>query len=75
MLSIKEFAIYIFKLFIKFGMTVEGACAMLGNLFAESGLRANNLEDRANNVFGISDDEYVKLVDSGRWTDFATIND
>ena len=74
MLSIKEFAIYIFKLFIKFGMTVEGACAMLGNLFAESGLRANNLEDRANNALGVSDDEYVKLVDSGRWTDFATDN-
>lgn len=72
--SIKDFAIYIFKLCIKVGMTIEGACALLGNLLAESGLRADNLEDRANRILGISDEDYVRFVDNGMWTDFATDN-
>ena len=51
------------------GMTVAGACAMLGNMQAESGNRSNNVEDRS----GMSDAQYTAMVDAGGY-DFATDN-
>lgn len=43
------------------GMTVAGACAMLGNMQAESALRSNNAED---NRASLTDDEYTRQADS-----------
>lgn len=43
------------------GMTVAGACAMLGNMQAESALRSNNAED---NRTSLTDDEYTRQADS-----------
>lgn len=51
------------------GMTHAGACAMGGNIQAESGIRSNNVEDRS----GMSDAQYTSMVDAGGY-DFATDN-
>ena len=50
-----------FKL-VEAGMTSEGACAMLGNMQAESALRANNVQDG----YGYTDEGYTAKVDSGQ---------
>lgn len=50
------------------GMSAVGACAMLGNMQAESGLKANIVEKRC----PISDEDYTAQVDAGIYTDFAT---
>ena len=60
-------------IYIKFrqaGMSAVGACAMLGNMQLESGLKANNVENRC----PISDEDYTAQVDAGIYTDFATDN-
>ena len=51
------------------GLTHAGACAMGGNIQAESGIRSNNVEDRS----GVSDAQYTAMVDAGGY-DFATDN-
>ena len=51
------------------GMTHAGACAMGGNIQAESGIRSNNVEDRS----GMGDAQYTTMVDAGGY-DFATDN-
>ena len=51
------------------GMTDAGALGVLLNLWAESLLRSNNVEDRS----GIPDDLYTGMVDAGGY-DFATDN-
>lgn len=49
------------------GMSAAGACAMLGNMKAESGLKANIVEKRC----PISDEDYTAQVDAGIYADFA----
>ena len=44
------------------GMTPESACAMLGNMQAESALRANNVQDG----YGYTDEDYTAKVDAGQ---------
>ena len=65
-----QIAEYLYREFVKAGMTEEGACGMLGNIEAESGFVVNNLEDRANRLLGITDEQYTRMVDSGEWQDF-----
>lgn len=43
------------------GMTAEGACGMLGNMAAESGMRPDNAQDS----YSIPDEVYVAQVDAG----------
>lgn len=50
-----------------------GAAALMGNLFAESGLRANNLQNSYEGALGMTDDEYTAAVDNGSYDNF--IND
>ena len=52
-----------------YGLTHAGACAMGGNIQAESGIRSNNVEDRS----GMGDAQYTAMVDAGGY-DFATDN-
>lgn len=48
------------------------ACAGVeGNLFCESGNRPNNLENQYEKKLGMTDDEYVRKVDSGEYTNFV----
>ena len=50
-----------FKL-VEAGMSPEGACAMLGNMQAESALRSNNVQDGD----GYTDEGYTAKVDAGQ---------
>lgn len=54
---------------IQAGLTSEGACALMGNLQAESGLRSNNAE---NGRTSLSDEAYTEAVDNGTYTKFVT---
>lgn len=50
------------------GMTEAGAAAMLGNMQAESALRANNAQD---GMTKLSDAEYTQLVNTGAYSYFS----
>ena len=52
-----------------------GVAGLMGNLFAESGLYPNNLENTYNNSLGMTDEEYTRAVDSGAYTANQFIND
>lgn len=60
----------IYNRLIAAGMTAAGAAGTLGNLEAESALRANNLQDPYNSSLGLSDEGYTAAVDSGRYGRF-----
>ncbi len=45
------------------GLTDCGAAGLMGNLYAESGLRSNNLQNTYNGKMGYADEEYTELVD------------
>lgn len=54
------------------GVTHAGACAMLGNLEAESSLKANNLQNSYEKKLGFVDELYTTAVDNGSYKNFAT---
>lgn len=54
---------FIYNFFIDKGFTVEGVCGLLGNLFAESGLRSDNLQNSFESKLGYTDEKYVEAVD------------
>ena len=58
----------IYDYLIAKGLTPEGACGLMGNLQAESGLRANNAQ---NNMTSMTDEQYTAAVDSGAYTRFV----
>ena len=62
---------YIYDRLIKNGTTVEGACALLGNLEAESGFNPKNLQDTYNTSLKMTDEEYTKAVDNGTYKNFV----
>lgn len=48
-----------------------GVFGLMGNLMAESGLKANNLQNTYSKKFGMTDEEYTKAVDDGSYTNFV----
>lgn len=48
-----------------------GAAALMGNLYAESGLIANNLQNNYQSKLGYTDATYTAAVDRGTYTNFA----
>lgn len=52
----------IYRKLISAGLTEEGACALMGNMQAESAMRSNNVQDG----MGYPDDQYTADVDNGR---------
>lgn len=48
-----------------------GVFGLMGNLMAESGLKANNLQNTYSKKFGMTDEEYTKAVDNGSYTNFV----
>ena len=52
---------YMYRKFRKAGMTIEGACAVLGQIQHESGFKPTNAEDSK----GVNDDVYTSQVDNG----------
>nr|MCR4629376.1 N-acetylmuramoyl-L-alanine amidase [Clostridium sp.] len=47
-----------------------GVAGLMGNLYAESGCRANNLQNSAEKRLKITDVEYTKRVDDGAYAEF-----
>lgn len=50
-----------------------GVAGLMGNLYAESGLKPNNLQNTYEKSLGLSDVQYTKKVNDGSYTNF--IND
>lgn len=48
-----------------------GVCGLMGNIKAESNMRANNLQNTYAEKFGMSDEQYTEAVDNGSYTDFV----
>lgn len=53
------------------GMTDCGVAGLMGNLYAESGLRANNLQNSFEKKLGMDDETYTAAVDSGAYGNFV----
>lgn len=52
------------------GLNEYGIAGLMGNLFAESGLKANNLQNSFENFLNMDDNTYMSAVDSGAYTNF-----
>lgn len=48
-----------------------GVCGLMGNLKAESGMQANNLQNTYSKKFGMTDEQYTKAVDNCSYTNFV----
>ena len=53
------------------GLNDAGTAGLMGNLYAESGLRPNNLQNSCEGKLGMADAEYTERVDSGSYTNFV----
>ena len=53
------------------GLNAYGIAGLMGNLYAESGLMPNNLQNTGNKKLGMTDAEYVKAVDNGTYKKFV----
>ncbi len=58
-------------LYTKLG-NAYGTAGLMGNLYAESGLIANNLQNSYNTSLGMTDKGYTDSVDNGGYTKFAS---
>ena len=52
------------------GLNDFAVAGIMGNLYAESELRPNNLQNTYEKKLGMSDGEYTAAVDSGKYTNF-----
>lgn len=57
---------------ISAGLTEAGAAGLMGNLYAESGLRPDNLQNTFEKKLGLTDWDYTAAVDCGFLDDFIT---
>ena len=48
-----------------------GVCGLMGNLFAESGLKSNNLQNSFQTKLGMTDESYTQSVDNGSYNNFV----
>lgn len=53
------------------GLTDAGAAGLMGNLYAESGLRPNNLQNSYEGKLGMANAEYTEMVDRGTYANFG----
>lgn len=65
----------IYEYLINKGLTHAGASGLMGNLFAESGLKANNLQNNGNKHLTLTDDEFVAMIDNDMYSKETFIND
>lgn len=49
------------------GLSEAGTAGLMGNLFAESGLRSTNLQSTYEKRFGLTDSAYTAAVDEGKY--------
>jgi len=52
-----------------------GVAALMGNLYVESKLKANNLQGSYEKKFGLTDEEYTELVDNGSYSKDTFVHD
>ena len=52
------------------GFSDAGAAGLMGNLYAESGLIPNNLQNSYNKKLGYTDEAYTAAVDKGKYKNF-----
>lgn len=64
-----------YQFFKDTGMNDFGVSGLMGNLFAESGLRSTNLQNTYEKKLEYTDEEYTKAVDSGAYTRDDFMND
>ena len=57
--------------FLKSGMNEYGVAGVMGNLYAESGLRPCNLQNTYEKSLGMTDAEYTAYVDANYYTNFV----
>lgn len=57
---------------ISAGLTPAGAAGLMGNLYAESGLNPQNLQNSFEKKLGLSDADYTAAVDCGAYGSFVT---
>ena len=50
------------------GLTEAGAAGLMGNLYAESGLNPQNLQNTCEDKLGFTDEGYTVAVDNGTYT-------
>lgn len=50
------------------GLSHNGACALIGNIRAESAYKPNNLQNTGNTKLGVTDEQYTVQVDAGQRT-------
>lgn len=53
------------------GLNDYAVAGIMGNLFAESGLRANNLQNTYEKKLGLTDAQYTEAVDNGSYKNFV----
>ncbi len=61
----------IFAFFKSQGMTDAGVAGLMGNLYAESGLKATNLQNSYEKSLGMSDEAYTRAVDDSSYGNFV----
>lgn len=52
------------------GYSKIAAAGVLGNIYAESGIRSDNLENSKESIIGMTDSEYTEAVNNGTYTKF-----
>ena len=59
------------KHFEMIGLNPPALCGLMGNIFAESGLIPNNLQNSYEDILDMTDEEYTEAVDSGEYDNFV----
>ena len=62
---------YIWNFLTEKGLNAYAVAGIMGNLYAESALIPNNLQNTYEKKLGLSDSEYTSRVDSGKYTNFV----
>lgn len=65
----------IWNYFIAKGLNEYATSGIMANLFCESGLNPHNLQNNGNKTLGVTDDEFVTMVDSGEYSNDVFIQD
>jgi hypothetical protein len=61
----------IWNFLISKGLNAFAVAGLMGNLYAESGLQSNNLQNSYEKSLGYTDATYTAAVDSGKYTNFV----
>lgn len=64
-----------FDFFLAYGLSAEGAAGLMGNLYAESGLKSNNLQNSFEKRLQTTDALYTLAVDAGTYPKSSFVND